>query len=236
MTWVAAGTASAAATFAGIKYAKGRYDAKQDAKNRPKYEIPEEIKQNLTQAQQQALEGLPEEQKQQFLDNIQRSTAYGLTQQSSRQGGLAGISQINQNQNNAYGNLLSADSQARRENQGVLMGQRQNMADYRDQGFQFNKVNPYYEQIARKEADTGALFQNLDNSMTMGVSAFGNTKSMQQQPKNNSFQNNNTFSAPPVNTWQMDSNQNSGQPIVSQNPYTGQSVNVNNGSNYNPWY
>lgn len=162
-SWAGGG---ATTTLGAAQLAYGLYQQKHN--KRPTYEIPEEVKQNLTQAQQQALQGLPEEQKQQFLDNIQRSTAYGLGQQSSRQGGLAGIAQINQNQNQAYGNLLSADSQARRENQGALMGQRQNMADYRDQAFQFNKVNPYYEQTAQNNAMIGAGIQNVSQGFQAG--------------------------------------------------------------------
>lgn len=65
---------------------------------------------------------------------------------------------------------MSLDAQARMQNQQGLMGQRQNMADYKQQEFQINKLNPYYENIARNEALTGALFQNVNNAVGMGAS------------------------------------------------------------------
>lgn len=181
MSWVAAGVASGAATMAGVKYIKSRRDAKQAEKNRPKYEIPEEVKQNLSSAQLDALQGMPEEQKQQYLSNLQRSSAYALSQASSRRGGLEGLSSINQNQNDAYGNLMGMDAQARMQNKQNLYGQRQNIADYRDQAFQFNKVNPFYERIAQRRADDNELFQNLNNSAQMGMGSMGASGGGKQQ-------------------------------------------------------
>lgn len=155
--------AGASTTALGLhQYYKGKKMRKNN--KRPTYEIPEEVKQNLSQAQNMALQGLPEEQKQQYLSNLQRGSAQALSSSSSRGGGLAGIANINQQQNDAYGNMLSMDSQARFQNQGVLMGQRQNMADYRDQAFQVNKMNPYYEKEAEALAMQGAGQQNIGNS------------------------------------------------------------------------
>ena len=167
MSWAAAIGASVATTAAGVKWIAAKRNAKKDEKNRPKYEIPAEIQQNLTQAQQMALQGLPEEQKQQYLSNLQRGSAQSLASSGSRKGGLAGIAGIGQQQNDAYANMLSMDSQARFQNQGVLMEQRQNMADYRDQAFQFNKVNPYYEQIKAREERNNALAQGVADGAGM---------------------------------------------------------------------
>lgn len=141
------------------------YKGKKMLKNnqRPTYSIPDEVRQNLTQAQQDALQGLPEEQRQMFLSNIQRGSAMGLNQLSGRKAGIAGVAALNQNQNDAYANLLSMDSQARMQNKGILMNQRQNMADYKDQAFQINKLNPYYEKQAEGLAMKGAGMQNLAN-------------------------------------------------------------------------
>lgn len=188
MTWVAAGVASGAATMAGVKYIKGRRDAKRDAQNRPQYQVPNEVQQNLTAAQQDALQGLPEEQKQMYLSNIARGQASSLNQIGSRNGGLAGVAAVNQNGNDAYGNLLSMDSAARQQNKQQLYNQRQNVADYKDQAFQFNKVNPYYEGIAQRNANTNELFQNLNNAAQMGGGAMGGMGAGRQQqgaPQNN---------------------------------------------------
>lgn len=147
----------------------------QASNKRPEYEIPEEVKQNLSQAQQMALEGLPAEQKEQFIANVQRGTAYGLSQMNSRNAGLTGLATLNQQQNGAYQNLLAQDSAARLQNQKILMAQRQNMADYKDQQFQLNKLNPYYERTAKNQALEGAGAQNVGNSFSTFAGSSGNT-------------------------------------------------------------
>lgn len=149
----------ATVTLGAAQTAYGLY--KQRKNKRPTYEIPDEVKQNLTDAQHSALQGLPEEQRQMFLSNLERGAAMGLNQMRGRKGGLAGIAALNQNQNDAYGNLLSMDSAARMQNKGVLMQQRGVMADYKDQAFQLNKLNPYYEQTAQNQAMIGAGMQNM---------------------------------------------------------------------------
>lgn len=171
----------ATTTLGAFQTGYGLY--KQSKNKRPTYEIPQEIKENLTDAQQTALMGLPEEQRQMFLSNVQRGAAMGLSQMSSRKGGLAGIAALNQNQNDAYGNLLAMDSQARMQNKGALMQQRQVMADYKDQAFQLNKLNPYYENTAQNQAMIGAGMQNMSQGFQAGNSGgnYGeNSKAMQQ--------------------------------------------------------
>lgn len=170
------------------QYLEGKKIAK--GNNRPTYEIPPEIAQNLSQAQQQALQGLPEEQKQQYISNLQRSSAYGLSQLGSRKAGLSGIAAINQNQNDAYGNLLAQDSAARMQNQQQLYGQRQNMADYKTQAFQFNKVDPYYETLARSEALKGAGIQNIGNSFQIAAGKQGSGENPAPQQQTPQLRNN----------------------------------------------
>ncbi len=138
---------------------KGNQLAQQN--QRPTYNIPDEINQNLSQAQQQALEGLPSEQKQQYINNIQRSQSFGLGAQSDRKGGLAGLGSIVQQGNDASTNLLSMDSQARRQNQMGLMNARTQLANYKDKAFEFNQANPYYEKAQAARALQGAGLQNM---------------------------------------------------------------------------
>lgn len=173
----------ASTTLGAVQLAYGLY--KQKRNKRPVYEIPAEIQQNLTQAQNQALQGLPEEQKQQYLTNLQRGSAQALSSSASRKGGLAGIAGLNQSQNDAYANLLAMDAQARQQNQNQLYGMRQGMADYKDQAFQLNKVNPYYEQTAQNNAMIGAGMQNMSQGFqagnTGGSGGYEGTGGKQQQ-------------------------------------------------------
>lgn len=173
----------ASTTLGAVQLAYGLY--KQKRNKRPTYEIPAEIQQNLNQAQNAALQGLPEEQKQQYLSNLQRGTAQSLASSGSRRGGLAGIASINQNQNDAYANMLAMDSQARQQNQNQLYGMRQNMADYKDQAWQINKSNPYYEATAQNNAMIGAGMQNMSQGFqagnTGGSGGYEGTGGKQQQ-------------------------------------------------------
>lgn len=156
----------ASVTLGAIQTAYGVYQ--QDKNKRPEYKIPDEILQNLNQAQVMALEGLPAEQKQQYVNNLQQSSAYSLAQNSSRKGGLSNIAVLNQNQNAGYANLLAQDSAARMQNQKGLMQQRQTMADYKDQAFQINQQNPYYEKTAQNQALIGAGMQNMSQGFQQG--------------------------------------------------------------------
>lgn len=166
--WAAGG----ATTLLGLnQYYKGKKMLKNN--KRPTYEIPAEVQANLNQAEQMALQGMPEEQKQQYINNLQRSQAFSMSQMGSRKAGLAGVAAVNQQGVDAYGNLLSMDAQARMQNQGVLMNQRQNMADYRDQAFQINKLNPYYEKQSEGLAMQGAGMQNVGNSFQIAGGGSG---------------------------------------------------------------
>lgn len=159
-------------TVTGIaQYIKGRKLAKEN--KRPSYEIPNEIKQNLTQAQMMALEGLPAEQKKQYVDNIQRSQNFTLGAMDDRKAGLTGLSSLMQNSNDAYRNLLSMDAQAKQANQQQLMGQRGIMANYKDKAFDFNKVQPYEAAAQAAQAMQGAGMQNAFG----GLSSIGGSLS-----------------------------------------------------------
>jgi hypothetical protein len=170
--------------LSGIEYAQNKKQAAKDVANRPQYVIPPEVKQGLTLSEQQALVGLPEAQKQQYLQNLNQGAAYSLGQQQTRKGGLAGLAAINQNLNQGYGNLLSADAQARMQKQQQVFGQLQNQADYKGQAFQLNQLNPYYENMARNQANRGALYQNVSNSLQLGMyglSGIGGQQNSQNQ-------------------------------------------------------
>jgi len=151
---------------------------------RPKYTIPDAIKQNLTMAQQRALQGLPAEQQELFIQNLNRGTSYGLRELSSRNGGLAGVAELNQQRNDSLGQLNAANSQARLQNEKDLMGVNNEVAGYTDQAWKLNEQNPYYETVARNQAQRGANVQNA----TRGLQAFGQSYGTgNQQPRFNPY-------------------------------------------------
>lgn len=145
---------------AGIaQYLKGKKMAKQNA--RPDYVIPEEIGQNLSQAQMQALEGLPPEQKKQYVENIQRQQNFGLSALGSRKAGISGLAALTQQGSDAYSDLLSKDAAARQQNLQNLMGAREQMAGFKDKEFELNKLLPFQQKAEAAQGLTGAGLQNI---------------------------------------------------------------------------
>lgn len=193
---------------------------KQKRNKRPTYEIPSEVQQNLNQAQQESLQGMPEEQKQQYLSNLQRSNAYALSQSSSRKGGLQGIEAINDQQNMSYANMLAMDSQARQANKDKLYGMRSTMGGYKDQAFQLNKLNPYYEETARNEAMMGAGMQNMSQGFQSSNSG-GSYGKQSEQPQWNP-QSGNQYYTPANNQMGM----------KNYNPYSQEGAVIRDGNPY----
>ena len=80
--------------------------------DRPQYEIPQELYDNMSDAERMEVEGLPAAQKKAFVQNIERSQQQALKSQADRKGGLLGIQQSMQNETDAYSNLTSMDAAA----------------------------------------------------------------------------------------------------------------------------
>lgn len=128
---------------------------------RPEYEIPEEIKANLSQAELMALEGLPAQQKQEYIENIGRATATGLRGLKTRKAGLAGVEGLAQTETDAYKQLLGMDVAAKRQNIQNLMSQRETMAGFKERQFDINKMQPYLQKYGEAQAMIGAGAQNI---------------------------------------------------------------------------
>lgn len=161
-----AGTAIKGITGAA-QYFKGRKLAKSN--QRPTYNIPAEISKKLSAAEMDALNGLPEQQKQEFLQNMERTSNFALKNMSTRNAGLTGISSLVQNQNDANLNLLGMDAQARMNNKRYLGQVQSEMAGYKDQQFQLNQLDPYQDKAAAAQGLKGAGLQNVMNSIDSGL-------------------------------------------------------------------
>lgn len=165
----------ARAIFGGIQAGIGAKKLKD--LNRPSYVIPEEIKKNLTESELMAYEGLPAEQKQQFLQNVARSQQGALRSLGTRKAGLAGIPSLLQSQNDAFTNLVSMDAAQRQQNKMLAQQNRQVMASYKDKAFDINQMQPYQEKSAEAQALIGSGIQNifggLDQAATFGFMGSG---------------------------------------------------------------
>ena len=139
---------------------------------RPEYQIPEEIERNMTEAELMSYYGLPDAQKAEYMQNIQRSTQGALRGISDRKGGLGAVAAAQQTQQDAYMNLLSADVQQRMQNIQTAQQMRQAMATYRDKAFEINEMQPYQQSYAEAQSLIGSGMQNFMGGLqTVGLAA-----------------------------------------------------------------
>lgn len=163
--------------LAGAQLGMGAYQyfkGKSEAANlrRPIYQVPSEVKQNLTDAQLRALEGLPEEQKKAYVSQIQQAAGAQINRAKDLKSGLVGMAGVYQSQQNAYQNLLGQDAAAKQANQNQLMQVRGQMAQYKDKAFQVNQMEPYKQQFNQAQAMQGAGLQNMMGAAQAGASAY----------------------------------------------------------------
>lgn len=146
---ISSGGGSTVTTAMGIaQYLEGKKQLKKAAEleaqtQRPTYEIPASVQAYLSTAQKMALEGMPEQERQLYLDQINRNASYSIAGNVDRNVGLQGVSAANANMNDANANLLAMDSQQRMQNINALQQARLAYGLYEDQAFEYNKNQPY---------------------------------------------------------------------------------------------
>lgn len=150
----------------------GAYQTNEALDNAPKYEIPEEIKKNLSEAEFYATQGMSEEAKRLLVKGIQEQQAAQMAAGSTRKAGLVGLAASQQQQQNAYAQLAAQDAMAREQHRAQLAQARSIMADYKGQQYQLNVLNPYYEKTAANQAMIGAGMQNIYGA----AQAYGSTQ------------------------------------------------------------
>jgi len=164
--WIAGaaqGTLGVAQTIVGLTMPKPEI---------PDYEIPEEIYQNMSDQEYWSFMGLPDAQKQQFVEQSSRAGASALSQSGSRKGGLGLISSIAQQQKDDAKTMLAMDSQARMKNLQNFWGARSKMAEYKDKEFGLKMDKVMYERGKRDEM-IGAGLQNFGQSFSTFAGASG---------------------------------------------------------------
>lgn len=135
----------------------------------PTYNIPGEIYQNKNLAQQIAGQGLPAEQYEQAMKNIQRQQGTAIAGLQGRRSAVGGIGKIVGAGNDASLNLASRDAQQRLANQQVLMKANQNLGSYEDKSFQWNQANKYNQNREYAMSLLGAGNQNIAGGIDKGI-------------------------------------------------------------------
>lgn len=169
----------AGAASAGVQAGTGIwqiYQGHQMTKNavRPKYEIPQAVKDKMTTAEMLQYQGLPDSQKQEYIDNLSRNMAFSFGQLDDRKAGLAGTAAINQQAADSAKSLLSADAAARMENVDKLQKTRSEYGEFQDKQFTFDKANPYYETMNTGNSYMGAGMQNVMGGVNVAATTAAN--------------------------------------------------------------
>lgn len=150
----------------------------------PDYDIPQEVYQNMTDAEHWALQGLPEAQRQNYIDQISQQGATALAQSGSRKSGMGMIASIAETKRQGSRELLGMDAAARAKNQEMLYSARNAMTQQKgiQQQWSLDKVNQ--ERADRKEM-IGAGMQNIGGAFgsamqgdMLGMFGKGQTKDL----------------------------------------------------------
>ena len=176
MSWAA--VAVAGVTY-GVKTYKGYQQKKKGEKalsrlETPEYKIPNELYESLSDAEKSQVEGLPAEQKAEFVKNIERTQQSSLKASAERKGGLLGLQSSTSQETDAYTNLVQMDASARKQSklQKKSEIERARARIARAKGEEFNvRENRYQQGLASAQGLIGAGEQNFMG----GVSGLSST-------------------------------------------------------------
>lgn len=132
-----------------------------EAGEQPLYQIPQEILRNQKMAELNAQKGMPSEQYNNAMKNIQRAQTNALSGAIDRRSALMALPRIQQQATDAYGNLDVQDAQMRRQNQQTLYGIGNTTAQYRDKAYNTNQLQPWQRKYNYAQSLLGAGNQNF---------------------------------------------------------------------------
>jgi len=126
----------------------------------PEIEIPQEVFQNMSDAEYWSYVGMPETQRQRYLEDIQTSSANALSRVSDRKGGLGAVSSIQAREAESLRELATLDTKMRMDNLNKLYKAREVGAQYDLQTQQLNREKSLQERTEKKQI-IGAGLQNV---------------------------------------------------------------------------
>lgn len=147
----------------------------------PIEQLPDEYQTNQNLAQTMAAQGMPSEQYNQAMRNIQRQQLTSLRAANDRRGGLAVLPSLLAGSDNATLGLDAQSANMRTANQRQLMAVNNQVGGVKRQLFQQNVLNPYLRKYNYAQSLVGMGNQNLvggiDKIATGGLMAYGNNNS-----------------------------------------------------------
>lgn len=176
------GAAGVGLLSAGAQYFGGRSQQKAGEKalselNKPVAEIPQELLDQLSDAEKTQVMGLRPEQKAEFVRNLERSRQDALKASASRKGGLLGVQAAADADNSSFNSLIAMDASAYEQNkmnkQQQLNAARGNIASWKQN--QYNQQREDYNMgVDSANAMIGAGKQNQFGAFgTLGNTALG---------------------------------------------------------------
>jgi hypothetical protein len=136
--------------------------------NRPVATTPQEVIENKQNAQQVASGALANATNTQAMNNLnqQGANSLGAMRNSARSSTdlIAGLSGLNQNQNNAFNNLAMNNYSQRLGGMNMLGQANQNLAGYADRNFDYNVNQPYNQAVQSLMAQTQAGNANMNTA------------------------------------------------------------------------
>ncbi|WP_423148628.1 hypothetical protein [Rubrolithibacter danxiaensis] len=145
---------------------------------RPVYSTPAEVALNQKIAEKRAAQGMGTQQYANAQNNINRNVSAGLNALSTQRNGLAAVGNIVAQANDASLNLDAQDAQMQQANEAQLLAQNQNVADYKDKEFQYNKADKYAEAMNKiaqlRGAGNASLNNGVNNLSNIGMAMYQN--------------------------------------------------------------
>lgn len=143
------------------------------AGEQPLYNIPQEILRNQKQAELNAQEGMPSQQYNNAMKNIRQSQTNALASSIDRRSALMALPRLQQQANDAYGNLDAQSAQMRRQNQQNLYNVGNTTAQYRDKAWNTNELQPWQRKYSYAQQLLGAGNQNFTSGLEKFVGGAG---------------------------------------------------------------
>jgi len=135
-------------------------------KQDPVYNIPQEFYQNREIARQMAQIGMPQQQYNNSVNNINGTQAAALATAQNSSNPAAAITGIVSGTNRAKGNLDAEDSQARENNQRYFINENSQVADQELKKQQSDVFDKFTRDFNQYQALKGASMQSLNNAIS----------------------------------------------------------------------
>lgn len=139
--------------------------------------IPREVLEGQGIANNMANTGLPSQQYNNAMKNIQRQQLTALSSAMDRRGALTALPYLTQQTNDAMANLDASDAEARMGNQRYAIGVNNQVANLKRDLYDKNIRNPYMmkrdEMMNQKAAGNINLTSGVDKFLAGGIGLFG---------------------------------------------------------------